>query len=444
MGAYENPNSAAHSARMSQIAKQQQGYINDMIKSAGQTAANIINSKRERQTNEFNATQEAENKNELKLLGLKDKFRVNASKSGISNDSFFNMANGNIDSKEKWTAVLGDATDVEGRKRAAYELDLSNKRSQAVNEYVVGYKDWIKTYTKEISGTNRNEPGGVYTGNPNGSDFDKATYKNWALKNALVGGQLNKDGSGLLPPVEFYQKEDGTVMGKLKGYDDFDIMATIQKPPVQIMNLNKSLSKQFDSLELKEKGEFKRDLLNFQDPKIGPGEISTNKNNVSFLTKQIPFQPSVLDAWTKKVDQNLAGIFASMDSKQDFNDIQATYLSIAGDKDGDGKRDVDPETGKPFEIEGLKRKKGSKLEPLSFKDGFYQLDVKSQAAFREVYLKNSIDDFFGKGYVEIKEFAPEAPVKKESKPTNIEKRVKKHQSWIFKGMPEIGGPRKKK
>ena len=416
MGAYENPNSARQGAKMSQIAQQQQAYISAMIRGFGMTAANVINSKKERQTAEFNATQEAENKRELKLLGLEDKVRINAGKSGISNDSFFEMANGNINNKEKWTTALGNATDVESRQEASYQLDMANKRSNAINQYVGGYKDWFKTYSGEISGTNRNKPGGVYTGNigPDASEFDKQTYKNWALKNALVGVQLKENEDALLPPVEFYQKEDGTVMGKLEGYDDFDIMATIQEPPVQVFDLKKDLTKQFNSNNyLGSDGVIQDKFLDTKNPTI-VGRPIKNLQDVDMIERDIPIKPTVMNAWMGQVNQKLAGIFGSINTKEDFRNLQATYLSIAGDKDRDGKRDVDAD-GNPIKID--------KLPPLVFKDGFYQLDPKSEAAFREVYLKNATDDFFGPGYITVKEFAPEPTVQKEPKPTDVDKRV---------------------
>ena len=429
MGAYENPNSAGQRAKMSQIAQQQQTYISAMIRGFGMTAANVINSKKERQTAEFNATQEAENKRELKLLGLEDKVRINAGKSGISNDSFFEMANGNINNKEKWTTALGNATDVETRQEASYQLDMANKRSNAINQYIGGYKDWFKTYSGEISGTNRNKPGGVYTGNigPDASEFDKQTYKNWALKNALVGVQLKGDEDALLPPVEFYQKEDGTVMGKLEGYDDFDIMATINVPPVQVFDLKKDLTKLFNSNNyLGSDGKVKDKFLDLTNPKI-KGETFTNAQGVEMIRKDIPVLPGVMNAWIGQVDQKLAGIFGSINSKEDFRNLQATYLSIAGDKDRDGKRDVDAD-GNPTGIENL--------PPLVFKDGFYQLDPESEQRFRNAYLETATADFFGPGYVEVKEFAPAKPkVKKGNEMLNniievVDKKPQEQVSYI--------------
>ena len=416
MGAYENPNSAGQRAKMSQIAQQQQTYISAMIRGFGMTAANVINSKKERQTAEFNATQEAENKRELKLLGLEDKVRINAGKSGISNDSFFEMANGNINNKEKWTTALGNATDVESRQEASYQLDMANKRSNAINQYIGGYKDWFKTYSGEISGTNRNKPGGVYTGNigPDASEFDKQTYKNWALKNALVGVQLKGDEDALLPPVEFYQKEDGTVMGKLEGYDDFDIMATIQEPPVQVFDLKKDLTKLFNSNNfLGSDGKIKDKFLDLENSNIEARPIK-NKQGVDMIEKDIPIKATTMNAWLGQVDQKLAGIFGSINSKEDFRNLQATYLSIAGDKDRDGKRDVDAD-GNPIGIENL--------PPLVFKDGFYQLDPESEQRFRNAYLETATADFFGPGYTTVKEFAPEPTAQTEPELTDTEKRV---------------------
>ena len=416
MGAYENPNSAGQRAKMSQIAQQQQTYISAMIRGFGMTAANVINSKKERQTAEFNATQEAENKRELKLLGLEDKVRINAGKSGISNDSFFEMANGNINNKEKWTTALGNATDVESRQEASYQLDMANKRSNAINQYIGGYKDWFKTYSGEISGTNRNKPGGVYTGNigPDASEFDKQTYKNWALKNALVGVQLKGDEDALLPPVEFYQKEDGTVMGKLEGYDDFDIMATINEPPVQVFDLKKDLTKQFNSNNfLGSDGKIKDKFLDLENSNIEARPIK-NKQGVDMIEKDIPIKATTMNAWLGQVDQKLAGIFGSINSKEDFRNLQATYLSIAGDKDRDGKRDVDAD-GNPIGIENL--------PPLVFKDGFYQLDPESEQRFRNAYLETATADFFGPGYTTVKEFAPEPTAQTEPELTDTDKRV---------------------
>jgi hypothetical protein len=105
----------------------------------------------------------------------------------------------------------------------------------------------------------------------------------------------------------------------------------------------------------------------------------TNPSGVQTITRQIPIMSSASSNWIKAADQVLAGVFSALSDKSGFDNIQATYLSIAGeDKTSD--------------------------EPLTYMNSKYQLSPESEQRVRRVYLKNAYADFMGHGYVEKKEF----------------------------------------
>ena len=431
MGAYENPNSKTHSSRMTAIAKQQQSFLTDMISGIGQTAANIINSAQTRQTDTITASQNFNNKRELKLLKLKNEAAINISKSGIGNDSFFNMANENIDRKDMFTTFLENASDPDQRQRASKALEGIDRNQRAVTQYINYYKDWEATYGKELNQRDRNNAGGVFTGNPNGTEFEKETYKNYLLKNALVGGALNKDGSKLMEPVAFYQNDEGQIMGKLDGYDDFNILELIATPPVEILDFKQDktigLNKKWKEAGYMKDGNIKDEYLNYADPSIGEGEKFTNPKGVKMITQQIPIQPAAQQAWLKTMDTTLAGILASTDDQTSFRNLQASYFSIAGEFDQNLDGSVSEVEAREYGIDGKEYTdlfgddgKLQALNPLGFKDGNYNLDAVSEANFRKVYLTTGYQDYFGTGYVEKKSFDPDQGGTGTSKEQNYE------------------------
>jgi len=364
------------------VATQSKSSVKSMVQNAGVQAANIKNSALKRETKEFTKSRKFIDKQQLKTLALKPEVKANIEKSGIKSDSFFYMAMENINAKDYWSNVLTNAGDKDIRAEASYNLAQAIKREVKANSFAQEFSGWFQVYPKELQDNAFNKIGGIYTGSPEDvGKWSKEVYKNCYIKNALIGIQLNKAGDKILKPVDYYQEEDGTVMGEVIGYKDFNILDEVLKPPVMIENLNKELKKRFIDMGYRgDNGMIKDEYLNFEDKNIEKSTTeTTNPGGVKIITKQIPIMSSASNNWIKAADQVLAGVLNSLSDKADFDNIQATYLSIAGeDKNSD--------------------------EPLTYMNSKYQLTPESEQRVRQVYLANAYADFMGPGYVEKKEF----------------------------------------
>ena len=364
------------------IAAQSRNSIELMVQNAGVQAANVKNSSLNRETQQFTYSRIFVDNQQLKSIPLKQAMISNIEKSGIKSDSFFHMAMENINNKDYWSNILDNASDKEQRIDASYNLSQATKKETKANAFAEEFNAWFNLYPKEIEATAFNKIGGMYTGAPeNVGKWSKNVYKNYNIKNALIGIQINKAGDKILKPVNYYQDEDGTVMGEIVGYKDFNVLTEVLKSPVIIQNLNKELRKRFMAMGYRgDNGIIKDEYLNFEDPNIEKSiTLITNPNGIQTVTRQIPIMSSASNAWVKASDQVLAGLLSSLGDKSGFDSIQATYLSIAGeDKNSD--------------------------KPLTYMNSKYQLTPESEQRFRRVYLKNAYADFMGHGYVEKKEF----------------------------------------
>tara|TARA_R110000851_G_scaffold93997_5_gene204596 strand:+ start:5539 stop:6699 length:1161 start_codon:yes stop_codon:yes gene_type:complete len=364
------------------IAAQSERSVELMVQNAGVQAANVKNSSLNRETKQFTYSRKFIDKQQLKTLALEQEMKTNIEKSGVKSDSFFHMAMSNIDNKDYWGRVLDNANDKEVRAEASYNISQAVKKENKATVFAAAFKGWMAVYPKELQDNTFNKIGGMYSGAPeNVGKWSKNVYKNFYIKNALVGVQLNKAGDKILKPVSYYQDDEGTVMGEVIGYKDFNILTEVMKQPVMIANLNKELRKRFIAMGYRgDNGMIKDEYLNFSDPNIEKSsKIMTNPSGVQTITRQIPIMSSASSNWIKAADQVLAGVFSALSDKSGFDNIQATYLSIAGeDKTSD--------------------------EPLTYMNSKYQLSPESEQRVRRVYLKNAYADFMGHGYVEKKEF----------------------------------------
>jgi len=394
-------------AKEENIIKKQNSTVEDIITSISNTNLGILNSKIARQTKEFSEIKKIENEKELRLLDLKDDVNNNIKKSGISSDSFFNMAFDNITDKDYYTTSLDNAASREDRFEASKKLDIENKKEQAIGNYVNYYKDWAATYVNELEGVDKNSPGGVFTGTNKSieggkfNDFSKKIYKNYAIKNALIGAQLNREGTNLLSPVEFYQKEDGTVMGKLSGFKDFDIIEEISKPPALIQDFNKLLGERWkNGGYTNDRNEIKQQFLN-NDAMVETK--SKTKDGVTVLTKSYPINSATSARWLQEVETVFQGQLKSISNEGDFNNMQATYMAIAGDLD----RNKDGALSASELKYNKKAKSLGEIKPLEYKNSNFELTDDSAQRLRDVYLNNAYRDFMGNGIVEKSEVISE-------------------------------------
>ena len=364
------------------IKKQQSKILSDLINNVEDTASSIYKSKEKRQIKELHIIQKSESKRELLLFNFKKEIKENAKNSGIKGDSFFNMAYNNITDLSKYNTQKEKAQTAENRQEASKAYEMAQKRNKAIQEFIVYYNDWVNTYKSELNSSPKNQSGGVFTGtskdlNSNFDKFFKETNLNFSIKNAIVGGELNKEQTKILPPVEYYQKEDGVIMGRLTGYKDFDIINTLSTPPVVIQNFNETLGKLFMNSGYKNgNGEIKKEFLNYNDAEEKKGKL----NGVDVIMRTVPVNVATSNRWLQQVEQVLQGQFRSIIDKDDFNNFQATYLAIGGENN-------------------------KSIEPLNYKNGNFQLTEESEQRFRSSFLENAYRDFMGPGFVKEVEIA---------------------------------------
>ena len=389
--------------------------VAEMITARNQTQRNIRKSKEARQLKEFTETELQNSADEKELIGMKNEALASSAKAGLGSDSFFNMAYDNITMKEKYSTALDTATNEDLRKRSSYWYETYLKRNEAVESYTAYYDDWKQTYSQEVLANPRNSPGGVYTGLPNGVEggkfnkLSKSVNKNYVLKNALLGTAMKPDGSGLRDPVEFYQKDDGVIMGKLKGFEDFDIMQTISTPPVIVQDFNKTLGKRFETDGYKNQfGQIKKEFLNEKEMVETRG-WTKGDNPVEVITRTYPVKAAASQRWLDTATQVLEGQIKSINNQEDFDNMQATYMSIAGSKDvnNDGFISGD-EFGKD-----MKGHASIEVKPLEW-DGQYNMTLESQDRLRAVFLDNAYKEFMGPGTVQEYEVVDKPKFNKQS------------------------------
>jgi len=404
MGAFTNPGALD---RRAEIMKQGADTRNALIANIGVQTANIIKSRNQKQLEKLRLDNEAENKRQLILLKQKSTVQRNYTESGLVSDTFYDIGYNNIDNIELYTGKLDTATGKEERQEAAKNLEMAYSNQNNINTFVAKYKGWFDGYSKEMSQSKRNKPNSIYTGGfppidpkdkSDWDDFSEKTFENYNLKNALIGSGVDKNGK-VLPPAEFYQREDGTIMAKVKGYDDFDVIATIMQEPVMIQDVNKPLR------ELWEKNKYQDSVTKkfnpkFLDKKNAYINTKINKNGVAITTETYQINPEIQQAWLEETNAYAENYLSSIIDEGSFRNANATLMSIAGtlDTNNDGYIGIDEATfSKAFQNTLSKKQleKGIKITPLKAINGFYELDNPSKAMFKEVLLSNSYNEFIG-------------------------------------------------
>jgi len=399
---YTNPGALDTRA---QTIKQSADTRNALIANIGVQSANIINSARKRQIKKLQLDNEAENKRQLSLIKQRDKVTENYTRSGLGSDSFFNIGYENIDNIALYTGNLEAATSKEERQKAAKNLEMAYSNQAKINQFVGAYKGWFDGYSKEMSQSKRNKSGSIYTGgfkDPNKStewdDFSKQTFDNYNLKNALIGSGVDEN-NNVLPPAEFYQAEDGAIMAKVEGYEDFDVMSVIMQEPVIIQDVNKPLR------DIWEKNKYEDPVTKKINPKYLDRQnvepvTKINKHGVAITTETYQINPEIQQAWLKDVDVFAEKYMSSIIDEGSFRNANATFMSIAGtlDTDNDGLIKKDEALFSEAFKQTLTDKEleaGVKIQPLKAINGFYELDNKSKAMFKEVLLNNGYNEFIG-------------------------------------------------
>jgi len=403
----------------------QSNIVAGLIQNIGTTTANRIKSRNLRQTKELQYIQEKQAKEQLALYAtdaMQKKVIQNYKDSGLASDSFFKMAYNNISDLSIYDTRRKKAQSQGQRQKASEEYAMAQARDSQTQYYINYYKGWLETYTKELQANAKNQPGGVFTGTQQGmkgghfNEFSEETNKNFLLKNALLGVQMNKEGTDLLPPVDYYQKKDGTLMGKLKGYEDFDVLATISKPPVVIQDFQKTLGALFTESGYKDgNGQIKKEFLNYDElDEYTKTVTGSGGDTVQVTTRQVPINIATSNRWLQQVEQVFQGQLRAINNKNDFDNMQASYMSIAGamDVNNDGVIGLDEYNTKSGKVQTKKANyrnvstadmtdlKAQKIKPLTYKNANFQLDQESENRLRAVFLDNAYKDNIGPGYVQ--------------------------------------------
>jgi len=403
----------------------QSNIVAGLIQNIGTTTANMIKSRNLRQTKELQYIQQKQAKEQLALYAtdaMQKKVIQNYKDSGLASDSFFKMAYNNISDLSIYDTRRKKAQSQGQRQKASEEYAMAQARDSQTQYYINYYKGWLETYTKELQANAKNQPGGVFTGTQQGmkgghfNEFSEETNKNFLLKNALLGVQMNKEGTDLLPPVDYYQKKDGTLMGKLKGYEDFDILATISKPPVVIQDFQKTLGALFTESGYKDgNGQIKKEFLNYDElDEYTKTVTGSDGDTVQVTTRQVPINIATSNRWLQQVEQVFQGQLRAINNKNDFDNMQASYMSIAGamDVNNDGVIGLDEYNTKSRKVQTKKANyrnvstadmtdlKEQKIKPLTYKNANFQLDQESENRLRAVFLDNAYKDNIGPGYVQ--------------------------------------------
>jgi len=374
MGAYENPQYIPDTSGKAMI---------DVINNIGVTRVRQIEANKARQSKEFREANARANRLSLEKLKYSSQAADNIAASGLESDSFFEMSNSNIDGIYNSKSALTNAQSAEEREFESRNFKSAEAKQKAAFNYAATYKDFSTSYLAEMNGR-INEPGGVFIGSDdteNASEWSQKINHNIRLKNALLGSQLNNEGTGLLPPVEYYQKDDGTVMGKLEGYEDFDVLATINQPAVEIEDINAGLRLEWNNMEIDGKnGQIKDEYLDYENPLDPPKDTTTIINGIKTTTRKVPIKPGVMQNWGQMAEKKAVGMTSAVDSQSEYNNMNALWLSIGADPN-------DPD---------------ATVENLQYKNGKFELTDQSKEMFEKRYREYAMTQFMGKGFRESK------------------------------------------
>ena len=329
MGAYENPQTA--------IDTQSANIWAQTIANIGKQTANAVNTINERKSKQIKEAEENRLKDDEARQKEKDKITTSIQDFGGRSESIFAMAFADIDQKFNYKSALRTAKTKEEREAASKGIALYDRRIRASIGIVQDLEDFRERYA-ESSKLQHGQPGGSFLGKMSSDDkWSSGIGKNTFLKNALIGRAVGKDNKVIkASALTYYQTDDGVMMAKLEGYEDFNVIDVISKPVVEIEDIENGpdgMSKMLD--------EFKG-----KDGKILPqyfGETvikrNKDKNNLETVKTIKQYAPGFLTALGDKINIKAYGMADSVSSESAYNDLNATYNSYGGDGNLDKKID---------------------------------------------------------------------------------------------------------
>jgi hypothetical protein len=320
MGAYDNPQTA--------VDTQSANIWAQTIANIGKQTANVISKISERQSSEIKAAEKQRLADDKARAKYKQEIIARVEQFGGKSDSWYNMAYNDIDQKFNFQADLKAAKTAEQREAASKGVALYDQR---IRTSVGGIKalDEFREIFAEDADLKHGVAGGSFTGDRNSKDpWSKGIGENNFLKNALIGRAVGENGE-ILPPVEFYQTDDGIIMGKLKGHADFNVIETINEPTVEIEDLDNGP----DGISaLWKKSGFTNNQGVIKPEYLGEGNMvsTTGKDGLITQTTTRQYKPEVLQALATQINTKAYGISDSVSTRDGYNDVNATFLEYGG------------------------------------------------------------------------------------------------------------------
>jgi len=321
MGAYENPKTA--------VDTQSANIWAQTIANIGKQTANVISAVNARQSAEIKAAEKARLLEDKERRKYKETIIGRVEQYGGKSDSWFIMANNDIDQKFNFQADLKAAKTAEQREAASKGIALYDKRLRTSIGGVKALNEF-REIAAEDSKLPHGVPGGRFDGNANSTDpWSRGIGENNFLKNALIGRALDKNGK-LLPPVQYYQTDGGVIMGKLKGHADFNVIEQINEPTVEIEDLDNGP----DGISaLWKKSGFTNNqgvILPEYLEKRKVTMSAPDENGLQTATTTQQYKPEVLQALATQINTKAYGISDSVQTRDDYNDVNATFLEYGG------------------------------------------------------------------------------------------------------------------
>ena len=342
MGAYENPTQA--------IDRESGMIIANAIGRIGQQTSNYLQTYADARNKELEKAKKEEDARLATQEANRDRIHANIQKAGGRSQSWFDLADNAINAKYKYEGLLQDAPDEREIKEdgtivySRKELhELINKEKAKIRTLTNGLTDinnWKASQGEKLLNTNTNEPGGIYTGScsEGSSQFNKSICQDYERKMALMG-TLTRDGK-VVTDVEYEIREiEGipSVWAKIEGKDAFNVSDVLAQDYAEAENIFKGDDNDGINFITQETGIFNKDkklVDSFLEQPFMEDIIDSQTGEKMGIRYIRPVNTdAVLGRLIPEYEAHFLSMVNSVDNKQDYNDLMATYLAYS--KDGE-------------------------------------------------------------------------------------------------------------
>ena len=340
MGAYEN--------RTQAIDRESGMIIANAISRIGQQTSNYLQTYADARNKELEKAKKEEDARLATQEVNRDRIHANIQKAGGRSQSWFDLADNAINAKYKYEGLLQDAPDEREVKEdgtivySRKELhELINKEKAKIRTLTNGLTDinnWKASQGEKLLNTNTNEPGGIYTGScsEGSSQFNKSICQDYERKMALMG-TLTRDGK-VVTDVEYEIREiEGipSVWAKIEGKDAFNVSDVLAQDYAEAENIFKGDDNDGINFITKETGLFNKEekLVDaYLENPFKEDIIDENTGEKLGVRYVRPVNTdAVLGRLIPEYEAHFLAMVNSVDNKQDYNDLMATYLAYSKD-----------------------------------------------------------------------------------------------------------------